>query len=100
MEIIPVGQHLKVIERPRISVRNEGLFVAQSGRIARDEPLPVVEQSPEQRPTTHPVLDLIYRPEIRRAITESEPPRQEARRYPQFEQRLGDNVGNFLNVMI
>ena len=100
MEMIPVGQGFKVVERPATGIREKGLFVAQPGRVARDEPLQASEPPPEQNPTTHPVLDLVYRPEIRRAISESNPPQPEARQYPQFEQRLGENVGNFLNVIV
>ncbi|MFC2076571.1 hypothetical protein ACFLT7_05765 [candidate division KSB1 bacterium] len=103
MELLPVGQGLKLVRHPQTSAPDRageaGLFVAQPGRIARDQSLSMSESPVEQRSTTHPVLDLVYRPEIRRAISESDPPRP-VRRYPQVEQRQGESVGSFLNVMI
>ena len=103
MELLPVGQGLKLVRYPQASAsereRGAGLFVAQPGRIARNPALAASDPPVEQRSTTHPVLDLVYRPEIRRSISESNPP-QPVQRYPRINQRQGESVGNFLNVMI
>jgi hypothetical protein len=101
MELLPVGQGLKLVRYPQASVseKEAGLFVAQPGRIARNQALTASDPPVEQRPTTHPVLDLVYRPEIRRSISESAPPRP-VQRYPRVNQRQGESVGSFLNVMI
>ena len=99
MKLIPIGQNLRVVQRPDPAIWDTGLFVARPGPIARNEPLRTESTPVENRPTTHPVLDLVYRPEVRRAISESQPPRV-VRQYPPFEQRAGESVGIYLNVMV